>query len=204
MVQALLGGVEDGVADGWGDRHYWRFAGSGGSDVFAIDKDSFDLGDVAEARDAIPGEARIRDAAMIELDGFEERAAETLDIRADHLIAQPIGIDDGAAFECGDQAHYAYAVCAIVDGDLGARRYVTSLLVSSSDAEAASCCFCARPAETLCRRFEDGTKARVFEILKAKFQRIDFGGLREGVHVGFAGEMIGSGGESAVGAAAQN
>src|SRR5712672_2866686 len=165
MVQALLGGVEDGVADGWGDRHYWRFAGSGGSDVFAIDKDSFDLGDVAEARDAIPGEARISDAAMIELDGFEERAAETLDIRADDLIAQPIGIDDGAAFERGDQAHNPNAVGIIVDRNFRAGGHVTSLLVSSSDAEAASCCFCARPAETLCRSFEDGAKARVFEVL---------------------------------------
>src|SRR5712672_1285287 len=198
MVQALLGGVEDGVANGWGNRHYRRFAGSGGSDVFAIDKDSLDFGDVAEARDAIPGEARISDAAMVEFDGFEERAAEALDIRADDLIAQPIGIDDGTAFERGDQAHYAHAVCAIVDGDLGARRYVTSLLVSSSDAEAASCCFCARPAETLCRRFEDGAETGVFQILEAKFQGIDFGGVREGVHVHFAGEVIGRGGESAI------
>ena len=46
---------------------------------------------------------RVFDAAVFELNGFEKRAAEALNVRADDLIAQAVGIDDGSAFECGDE-----------------------------------------------------------------------------------------------------
>src|SRR6266481_7693822 len=135
----MRGGVEDGVANGWGYGHDGGFAGAGGGDVFAIEEDGFDFGEVAEARDTVTGEARICDATVFEFDGFEERAAEALDVCTDDLIAQAVGIDDGAAFEGGDQTHDADAAGIGVDRDLRAGSDVTSLLVSPGDAEAAVC-----------------------------------------------------------------
>jgi len=66
--------------DGWANAII-GVRGYGGGDVFAIDKDS-SIGMSRETRDFETGEMRIGDAAVLELDGLEERAAETLDIRA--------------------------------------------------------------------------------------------------------------------------
>ena len=79
--------------------HDRRFAGAGGGDVFAIEKDGFDLGNVGEARDTIARKASVGDAAVFEFDGFEERTAEALNDSSDDLVAEAIGIYDGAAFE---------------------------------------------------------------------------------------------------------
>ena len=46
----------------------------------------------------------IRDAAVLEADGLEERAADALDDGALDLVAQAVGVDDGAALEGGDDA----------------------------------------------------------------------------------------------------
>ena len=59
---------------------------------------------VAEAGKAIALEVRIEDAAVGELDGFEERAADALDDRAHVLVAQAVGIDDGAGLPGADDA----------------------------------------------------------------------------------------------------
>src|ERR1700756_4750535 len=160
--------MEDGVADGGCHSHYRRFAGACWSDVFAIEKDGLDVGDVAEARDAVAGEMRIGDAAVLKFDGFKERAAETLNVRADDLIAEAVGIDDGAAFESGDQAHDANCSRVFVHGDFGAGGYVTSLFVSGGDAEAAIFFLRLRPAECFRGSFQDGTEPGVFEVFQPK------------------------------------
>src|SRR5579864_5903513 len=106
-VKAGAGSVEDGIADGRGDGHNGRFASTRRSDIFSVEEDRFDFGDVAETRNAIARETRIGDAAVFELNGFEERASESLDVCADDLIAQAVGINDGAALKGGDQTHDA-------------------------------------------------------------------------------------------------
>ena len=99
-------GVKERVTDGRGYGHDGSFAGARGRNVFAIEKDRFDHRKVAETWDAIVCKERIFDAAVFELNGFEQSAAESLDVGTDDLIAQTVGIDDGAAFECGDETEY--------------------------------------------------------------------------------------------------
>jgi len=126
---------------------------------------------------------------MIKLDGFEERAAETLDIRADDLVAQAVGIDDGAAFESGDR-RTTRTLPSGVDSNFRGRWPRNFPSRCSVDAEAASCCFARGQPKFLAAASRTARRRASSRFLKAKFQRIDFGGVREGVHVGFAGEMI--------------
>ena len=61
-------------------------------------------GRVAEPRHAIPGEARVQDLAVVELDRLEERAAQAHDHRAFDLVLEMVRVDDGAALEGADGA----------------------------------------------------------------------------------------------------
>src|ERR1019366_9094624 len=79
VAETGSGGGEDGVADCGGDADEAGFAGSGGGEIFAIEEEDFDVRRVGEAGDAIALEVGILDAAVGELDGFEERAADVLD-----------------------------------------------------------------------------------------------------------------------------
>ena len=163
-VQTGAGGVEDGVGDGGSYRHDRGFAGAGGGDVFAVEENGFDFGDVGEARDAIAGEAGVGDAAIFEFDGFEECAAESLNHGADDLIAEAVGIDDGATFEGFDQAHDADGAGSAIHGDFRAGGDVAAFFVSYGDAEALPFLrFLARPAEGFCRRLQDVAGARFLQ-----------------------------------------
>src|SRR5580700_8240862 len=73
-------GVEDGVADRWGYPHDRCFAGTCRWKILAIQEDSFDIRDVPETRNAIARKTRIRNAAILEFDGFEKRPAQSLNI----------------------------------------------------------------------------------------------------------------------------
>ena len=98
------GGIEQRVTYGRRNRHDGRFTRACRWNVFSIQKHGFDFRNITEARDAIRGKVRIRDAPILELDSFEERAAQPLDDRAHYLIVQAIRIDDRAALEGFDHA----------------------------------------------------------------------------------------------------
>src|SRR5689334_20930358 len=55
---ADAGGVEKSVADGGCNGHDRRFTGPCGGNVLAIEKNGFDLRQVAETRDTVGGKAR--------------------------------------------------------------------------------------------------------------------------------------------------
>ncbi len=135
---------------------------------------------------------------------FEQRAAESHDVCADDLMAQSIGIDDGAAFERGDDANHANLFARLIDGDFGEGCQVAAFFKPAAHAEALSWLgFLLRPSEAFCGGFEDSTQARIGKILHAEFERIDFRGVSEFVHEGFAREVIGGCRESAIGALTQ-
>src|SRR5262245_5348938 len=110
-------GVEKCVPDGGSYGHDGSFAGAGGGNVFAIKENGFDLRQVAKAWNAIRCEMRVLDAAVFELNRFEERAAEALNLGAYDLVAEAVGVDDGAAFKCRDQAYNLRLVCFRVARD---------------------------------------------------------------------------------------
>ena len=79
--QANPGSVVNGIADGRGDGADRRFSGAGGGQVFTIDEDDVEVGDVAESWHGIARENRCVDPALGEADALEERATESLDRR---------------------------------------------------------------------------------------------------------------------------
>src|SRR5260221_14649276 len=89
-AEAHAGSVEEGVADGRGDADDGRFAGPRGGKVLPVEEHGFNYRNIFEARDAIFREGGVQDAAIFEVDGFEERAAEAHDVRAFHLVAKAV------------------------------------------------------------------------------------------------------------------
>src|SRR5262252_8961470 len=77
---ADAGAVEEGVSDGGRYGHDGSFASAGGGDVFAIKEDRFDLREIVKTRHTIGCEMGILDFAVFELNGFEECAAEALNV----------------------------------------------------------------------------------------------------------------------------
>ena len=113
VPQASSGCGENGVSDRRGDADNACFSCACRGQVLAVEQDDFDLRRVAEAGDAVFGEARILDAAIGEENSFEERSADALNKRALHLIAKTVGIDDGAALP---GLHGAADLTFFVDG----------------------------------------------------------------------------------------
>src|SRR6266700_7889458 len=105
---------------------------------------------------------RVLDSAVFKLDGFEERATQPLNDGSDHLVAQTIRVDNGAAFERLDNSHDAHCPGSAVDRDLGAGGNVAALLVARRDTEALTHLrFLARPAKRFRGGFEHGAQPRV-------------------------------------------
>src|SRR6476660_9130025 len=136
ILETNAGSVEDGVADGRRNGHDGRFAGTGGRQILPIEQDGFDFGDILESRHAIAREMRILDAAVFEFDGFEERTAQPLNHRADDLVPQSVGIYDGAALECFDQANDAHGTGRAVGGYFGTTGNVAALFKAGGETEA--------------------------------------------------------------------
>src|SRR6266446_10843875 len=102
---------------------------------------------------------RVLDAAVFKLDGFEERATQPLNDGSDHLVAQTIRVDDGAAFERLDNSHDAHCPGSAVDRHFGTRSHVAALLVATSKTESLPVLrFLARPAKRFRRGFEHGAQ----------------------------------------------
>src|SRR5260370_12347922 len=124
MVEANAGGVKDGIADGGGYGHDRSLAGARGRKILAVKQDRFDFRHVAEPRHGIAGETPILDAAVFKFDGFEESAAQPLNHRAYHLVAQTSRVYDGAAFERFDQSHNANGARFLIHGYFRTCRYI--------------------------------------------------------------------------------
>ena len=163
-------------------------------------------GHVGEARHAVLREVRVEDLAVLEVDRLEERAAEALDDRALDLVAQAVGVDDGAALEGGDDADDLDAAALPVDRDLGAGGDVAALLGAAGDAEAAArrglrAC----PSRTCSAAASSTARSRgVLEVLQAERERVHRRRACASSSMWrLAGEVVGGGGERAIRALAQ-
>ena len=152
---------------------------------------AFDPRNVAKTWHAILRKTRIADTAVFKLDGFKQCATQSHDICADDLVAQAVRIDDGAAFERGDDAHHADVARVLLDGDFRAGCHVAIFFHTTADPESLSRLrFLSRPARRFCGAFKNGAQSRIGKILHAKFQRIDLRGAGQFVHEGFARKVI--------------
>ena len=189
--------MEDGVGDGGGEAHDGSFAGAGRGQVGVIDQHYVDFGHVAEARHAVLREARIRDLPIAEADLFEERAAEGHGDGALDLVLEVIGINHRAAVE---GLHYAQDADAFLfDGHLGAGGDVAVLLESAGDADALAL----TPSEALGGGLEHGAETIVLQVLETEFERVHFERVGQLIDVHFTREMVGGGGQAAVGSLAE-
>src|SRR5262249_20723094 len=146
----------------------------------------------------------IRDPAVVEVDRFEKSSADRLDDRPFDLVSKTVGVDDGAALE---RLHHAVdddAARRALDPDFVAGSDEPSLLDSSGDPEAPpGGGLRSSPAEPVRSGGEYSFESVFLEILQAQFERVEAERVRDFVHVRFAREMVGGGGESTVGALAQ-
>src|SRR5215472_3124064 len=162
IVQPYSGGVEQSVPNGRSDGHNGRLARASRWNVFPVEENRLDFGHIAESRHAISCKTRIQDATVLEFNGFEERPAETLNNRANNLIAQTIRIDNGAAFERFGDLHDAHATGSTIDSNFSASCDITTLLKAAGDPKAlTSMRFLLRPAEGFRSSFQNGAQARV-------------------------------------------
>src|SRR5262249_43404427 len=204
-AKADAGGVEQGVANGRGHGHDGSLTGAGRRDVFAVEKYRFDFRHVGKARNAKARKTGVENTAVFEFDGFEQRAPETLDHGADHLVAETIRIHNGATFKGFHEANHSDRTGRSIDGDFRTRGDIAALFVADRQSKAlARVRFLPRPAEGLRGRFENVSQALLFQILPSKFERVHVPAVSQIIHVGLAGEVIGRGGKTAVGAAAQD
>src|SRR5450631_514830 len=97
VAQACSRGGKDRVADRRRQAHEARFARSCRGQVLAVDEYDLDLRGVTEPGNAILREMGIQNAAISKENPFEEGAADALNNGARKLVAQAVGIHDGAA-----------------------------------------------------------------------------------------------------------
>ncbi len=126
IIETNAGRIKDGIADRRRHGHDGCLASSCRRDVFAIHEDHFDFRNIAESRHAIACEMRIFYPAIFEFDGLEERAAQPLNHRADHLVAQTIRVNDGAAFERLYHARDTHRARSLIHCYFGKGRHVAA------------------------------------------------------------------------------
>ena len=145
-----------------------------------------------------------RDAAVFEFNGLKKRAAQPHDVRALNLIAQVVGVDDGAALEGRDHPHNFHLAGLPVHRNFSTGRDVPQLFVSTAHAETlAGSGFGPPPAEFLGGRFEDCAQPLVLQVLQAEFERVHFYRMGQFVHERFARKVIRGGGQRAIRSLAQ-
>src|SRR5262249_21330917 len=109
------------------------------------------------------------------------------------------GIHNRAALKRDHKSQDLHFPARTICRHFGAARNIRALFRAAREAEAmAFGGFGLSPAESLCCRLQHRAKARLFEIAKAKFQWVEFGGAREFIHVHLASEDIRGGGEAAI------
>ena len=99
-------GTEYRICHGRCDSGERRFAGPHGRLIFAIDQDDFYLRHIAEAWYTIFRQVRVQNAAVLEMNGFKQRAAESLHDGPGNLIFESLWIHNRAAIKCLDHAYH--------------------------------------------------------------------------------------------------
>ena len=141
-------------------------------------------------------------SAVGEIDVLEQRAADAHGYGAFHLVGQVFGIDDGAAFEGFHHAHHFHS--AVGHRDFGAGGDVAALFRAGGQAEAA-----ARAALALLqpKRSAAAVSTSRSRSLSRFLRRNSSGSMAtpwaSSSMYAFAHEVIGGGGQAAVGALAQ-
>src|SRR5208283_566896 len=103
-AQTLTSCLKDCVPNCRRNSHDWRFTRSDRGKILSVKEYRLDFRDILESRHAILSEVRIENAPILKLDGFKQRTTNSHNIRALHLVTQPIWIDDRATLKC---RHYA-------------------------------------------------------------------------------------------------
>ena len=169
-AKPCAGGAEDCVSDCRGDSHDRRFACAGRRDVLPIEKNRLNARRVAETRDTVARKARVQDAAVFELDFFEQCASNAHNGGALHLIFEVLRIDDGSAFKGRDGAFGLYYPL-LRNGNFSTAGRVTALFETTRDAESARAAgYRFSPAEAFRRGFENITQPFVFDVLQPKLR----------------------------------
>src|SRR5262249_49146984 len=118
---------------------------------------------VLKSGDAVARQLWVQDLAVRELDRFEEGAAQAHYRGAFDLILEMIRIQDGAAFEGGDEPSHLHSAGFLIRCNLGTTRHVAPFFGAAGDAEACPGCRLAfSPPELFGRCFENSTKAGLF------------------------------------------
>jgi len=159
---------KDGVGDGWRDAKNGGFAGTDGGLVLAVDEKGVHGRNVAEAGDAIFGEAIVEDATVLELNGFEERSADTHDVGSDELIAKAVRIDDSAAVEGRKDALKFELACGGVQRNFHEGGHVAEFFVAATDTKGVIGGAGIVPSKSLGTLFEDSAKAIVVQVCQAE------------------------------------
>jgi len=96
VTDARAGCGEEGVCYRRSNADQPTLTGAGGRQVFSVEEHEVDLRRVHKARHTVLREVRVFYFAVFEEDALEERAANSLHDGSHVLVAQAVGIDDGA------------------------------------------------------------------------------------------------------------
>src|SRR5579862_1980047 len=148
------GGVENRVGDRRSQAYHRALAGTHRRNIFSVEQHGFELGNVAEPGHAIFRHATVQNFAILKFDGFKQRAAKALYIRSFDLIPQIVGIDDGTAIECRDDANHVHAAGVAINLDFCEGGAVSEFFVAPARAESLAVSFALTPSELLGRSLE--------------------------------------------------
>src|SRR5258707_925115 len=146
---------------------------------------------ILKPRHPITGKMRIRNAPLLKLNGLKKRAAESLNHRPNHLVAQSVRIHDRAALEHFHQFFHGHGIFLSVHKNFREGGDIAALLVSRSHSESLPLFgFLPRPAKRLRPCFKHSAHSRVGQILQTKFEWIHGSRVRQRIHVRLSREMV--------------
>jgi len=138
------------------------------------------------------------DARPIERHLLVQRPARRLHDAALDLVAQPVGIHDLAAVHRSNGTYEADAATVRIDRDFRGHGAIGGAVLIARESEAPAPPgrrLRIRPAEPFGRELNDGSGARILEMLEAKLHGVCARRLRELVHESFEREHIEVGAE---------
>jgi len=116
---------------------------------------------ILKPRHPITGKMRIRNAPLLKLNGLKKSAAESLNHRTNHLVAQPIRIHDRAALEHLPLVFHGHGIFLSVYKNFREGGDIAALLVSRSHSESLPLFgFLPRPAKRLRPCFKHSAHSR--------------------------------------------
>jgi len=137
VAKAYPQGGKDGVANGGSQTDQTGFARACRRQVLAVDEHDLNLRRVTEPGNAVLREVGVQNAAIGKEDSLEECAAHALNNGARKLIAQAVGIHNGAAIPRLNGAADAHFLASWIDLYFCAGSNVASLVHSAGNAKAA-------------------------------------------------------------------